>query len=221
MAGGDVSPAASVLQSLGQIPVEKRGVGRDACGVERIKEPLVEVEAFGVRSAGALGEDARPGDREAEGLRAQILHQGDVLFIEVIKVVGHVGGFALMGLAGRVRKGVPHGGAAAVGADGALDLISGGCGAPQKSLREGVRRGLGDLREIGRGGAKNKRLAGRRGRESEGGPQEAATFHVNLGTVGTAYSDQRLKQTTFSRNARSLCRADRRRARISVAVLSI
>ena len=40
----------------------------------------------------------------------------------------------LVNFAGRVTEGIPHGGPAAVGLDGAFDLIGRGGGAPEESL---------------------------------------------------------------------------------------
>ena len=86
-----------------------------------------------------VGEDAGPGEGEAEGLDAEVAHERDVLRIAVVEVVGDVAGIAVGGLAGGVREGVPDGGAAAVFVDGAFDLIGGGGGAPEEAF--GRRRG--------------------------------------------------------------------------------
>ena len=63
-------PAASVFEGLGQVPVEEGAEGLDSGGEEGVYEAVVEVEAFGVRGAGAGGEDAGPGYGEAEGFEA-------------------------------------------------------------------------------------------------------------------------------------------------------
>ena len=67
-------PAAFVFEGLGQIPVEESAVGLDAVGEELVEHAVVEVETFGVGRACACGEDARPCDREAVGLEAEVLH---------------------------------------------------------------------------------------------------------------------------------------------------
>src|SRR5262249_49689841 len=75
--------------------------------------------------AGALGEDPRPGDREAVGGGADRLHQRDVLLIPVVVVVRHIAGVAVLDLAWRVGKGVPDRRPLAVLVPRALDLIRG------------------------------------------------------------------------------------------------
>ena len=83
-------PAARLLQPLRQVPVEERGVGDDAGVEEGVHEAAVEVEALRVHGAAALGQDPRPGDGEAIGLEAELLHEGDVVAPAVIVVAGHV-----------------------------------------------------------------------------------------------------------------------------------
>lgn len=152
VAGGAVGPAALVLQSLGEIPVEEGAEGLDAGGVKRVDEALVEVEAFGVRRAGAGGKNARPRDGEAEAFNAEALHECDVVFVEVEEVVGDVAGLALEGFARRVGEGVPDGRSAAVFVDRAFHLIAGGRRAPDEILREAARNGRFDGGQGLRGG---------------------------------------------------------------------
>jgi hypothetical protein len=56
-----VLPSALVLERLRQIPVVERGERRDARRDQLVHQPVVKVEAFRVRRARALREDARPG----------------------------------------------------------------------------------------------------------------------------------------------------------------
>jgi hypothetical protein len=103
--------AGAVLERLGQIPVVQGGERLDPGREQLIQQAAVEVEALGVGGAGALGEDPRPGDREAVGGGADVLHQGDVFCVPVVVVVGHVAGVAVGDVAGRVGVGVPDRGA--------------------------------------------------------------------------------------------------------------
>jgi hypothetical protein len=143
-------PAAFVFEGLGEVPVEEGAVGLDVVGEEFVDEAAVEVDALGVGSAGASGEDARPADGETVGLEAHRFHEGDVLLVEMVVIVGDVAGVAVVGLAGSVGEGVPDGGTAAVFVDGAFDLIGSGGGAPEEVFGEGV--GEGGFSAHGRGG---------------------------------------------------------------------
>src|SRR5262249_54550158 len=99
-------------------------------------EAAVEVEALGVGRAGALGEDPRPGDREPVRVRADVLHQRDVLLVAVVMVVGDVAGVVILDLPGRMGVGVPDRDALAVLVPGPLDLIGGRRDAPVEPVRE-------------------------------------------------------------------------------------
>ncbi len=101
-------PAAFVFEGLGEVPVEERAVGLDVGGEELVDEAVVEVEALGVGRAGALREDARPGDGEAVGLEAEGLHELDVFFVAVVVVVGDVAGVSVVGLAGQCGRRCPR-----------------------------------------------------------------------------------------------------------------
>src|SRR5262249_816278 len=96
----------------------------------------VEVEALGVRLTGTFGEDARPTDGEPIRGRAQVPHQGDVLLVPVVVVVGDVAGVAVLDLARRVRVRVPDRLALAVLVPGALDLVGRRGSAPVKAVWE-------------------------------------------------------------------------------------
>ena len=73
-----VAPAAEVGQRRRKLPVVEGGEGPDAAGEQAVDQPVVEVEALGVRRAAAFGQDARPGHREAVGVEAGALHQVEV-----------------------------------------------------------------------------------------------------------------------------------------------
>jgi hypothetical protein len=133
---GSAGPATFVLEGLGQIPVEERGVRLDAGGLQFLEEALVKVEAFGIGRARALRENARPSDGEAECFRAQFLHERDILLVAVKEIVGDIGRFVMPDFARCVAEGVPHRGPAAVGIDGAFDLIGCSGGTPEESLWE-------------------------------------------------------------------------------------
>ena len=135
-------PAARLLQPLRKVPVEQRGVGDDARVEQGVHQAAVEVEALRVHGAASLGQDPRPGDGEAIGLEAELLHEGDVVAPEVIVIAGHVADGAVPDPAGRPAEPVPDGFAASVPVGRALDLISGGGGAPDEPVRKAVARRL-------------------------------------------------------------------------------
>ena len=63
--------ASRCLESLREVPVEERDVWFDAVGVALIDDAIVEVQALGIRLAGAVGKNARPRDRETVALEAE------------------------------------------------------------------------------------------------------------------------------------------------------
>jgi hypothetical protein len=130
-------PAARFLQALREVPVEEGRVGDDARFQQGVHQPAVEVEALLVHGAAPFGQDARPGDREAIGLEAELLHEGDVFAPPVIVVAGHVARGPVADPARRAAEPVPDGLPASVPVRGALDLIGGGGGAPDEPGREG------------------------------------------------------------------------------------
>src|SRR5882724_8925585 len=99
LGGVSVLPAALVFEYLGKVPVVERAVRLDARVTKLIDHVLVEVQPFGVRSTCTLREDPRPCDGEAAGLEADLLHEGDVLLVEMEVVVGDVAGVSVEGLA--------------------------------------------------------------------------------------------------------------------------
>ena len=65
-------PAALVLERLREVPVVQRHERLDAVREQVVDEPVVEVEARLVHAPAALGQDARPRDREAERAEAEL-----------------------------------------------------------------------------------------------------------------------------------------------------
>jgi hypothetical protein len=116
--------------------VIKRGIRLDTVGEQLVHEAIVEIEAFRVRRPVAVWKHPRPGDREAIGLGAEILDEADILFIEVIMIVGAIGVGAVLDLAGRVAEGVPDRHPAAILMNGAFDLVGRCRRAPDEAARE-------------------------------------------------------------------------------------
>ena len=127
-------PAAPVLEGLGQVPVVEREHRLDAPLPEAVDEPPVEVQALPVNRPAPDRLDAGPGDGEAVGLQPDLGHQVEVLFQAVVVVAGYVSGVAVEHLARRVGEGVPDRGAPPPLVRGALDLVRGRRGAPQKTF---------------------------------------------------------------------------------------
>jgi len=59
-----IGPAAGLLQSLRKIPMIERTQRTNFYFEERIGESFVVIETFRIRCTGAIGLDARPGDRK-------------------------------------------------------------------------------------------------------------------------------------------------------------
>ena len=76
-------------------------------GEERVDEPAVVVDALLVRAPAADRLDARPGDREAVALEAEVAQDRDVLVVAVVGVAGEVAGVAVLHAARRVGEAVP------------------------------------------------------------------------------------------------------------------
>ena len=129
-------PAARVLEHLRRVPVEERHVRVDAVAEQLVDEPVVEVETCCVDAAAALGQDARPRDREAERVEAELAHQRDVVAVAVVEVARDRAVVAVPDLAGRGAEAVPDALAAAVFVRRAFDLVRGGCRAPDEVGRE-------------------------------------------------------------------------------------
>ena len=129
-----VEPAAAVVQRRRQVPVEQRGVRRDAVLQQLVDQPRVEVQPLRIDPAGALGKHARPVDAEAVAIEAQRLHQLHVLTVTAVVVAGDVAGVAVGHHPGRMREALPDAGAGAVGQRRAFDLVSGSGGAPMETV---------------------------------------------------------------------------------------
>src|SRR4029453_11276849 len=128
--------AVLVLQRLREIPVIERDERLDPVCAQLVGQALVEVDAFRVRRTVTLREDARPGDREAVGVGADVLHQRDVFLVAVIVIVGDVAGVAVLDLPGGVRERVPDRRPLAVLVPRRLDLVRGGSDAPIETFGE-------------------------------------------------------------------------------------
>ena len=79
----------------------------DAGGQQLVDEPGVEVDTRVVERTPSVGLDARPGDREAIGVDAELPHECDVVAVAVVVVAGDVARVAAEHLAGRVREAIP------------------------------------------------------------------------------------------------------------------
>ena len=128
--GVAIGPAAAVLQRLRQIPVVEGGVGRDPGRVQLVDEAAVEIETLGVGTTAPGGKDARPGDGEAIAAEAELAHERDVLRVPMEVIAGDIARVAVGDRAGGMAEDVPDRLPAATLADGALDLIGRGGGAP-------------------------------------------------------------------------------------------
>ena len=131
-------PAAGIGQRERQVPVIERDGRSDAARQQAVDQALVEVQAGGVEPAAALGQHARPGDREAVALQIQLLHQVQVLRPAAVVIAGDVAMAAVADATCFVRKAVPPAGPPTVDGDAALDLVGRGRGAEQKAGRERV-----------------------------------------------------------------------------------
>ena len=132
-------PAALVLERLRQIPVVQGRERRHPLLEQLVDEPVVEVEPRLVHLAAPFREDARPRDREAEGVEPELAHQPDVVGEAVVEVARDRAALAVPHLPRRRTEPIPDALAAAVLVDGAFDLVRRGRGAPGEI---GWKRGL-------------------------------------------------------------------------------
>ena len=107
------------------------------------EEIVVELDALGVDFAGAVGEDAAPGDGEANAVDAELLAQLQVDGVLVVEVRSGIGGEAPLGL----QKVVPGNLALTVSAGLALYLVGSGGAAKDKVLGK-LRGRVGDASRI-------------------------------------------------------------------------
>ena len=129
---GALVPAAALLQELRQVPVVERGPGLQAAFQHAVDQALVEVQAFRIRPAARLAEDARPGNREAVGIQAEIARDVQVFRPAVVVVAGHRPVRAVADLARRGGEAVPDRFDPAILLRRALDLVGRGGAAPQE-----------------------------------------------------------------------------------------
>ena len=107
------------------------------------EEIVVELDTLGVDFAGAVGEDAAPGDGEADAVDAELLAQFQIDGILVVEVRSGIGGKAPLGL----QEVVPGDFALTVGAGLALYLVSSSGAAKDKVLGK-LRRRVGDASRV-------------------------------------------------------------------------
>jgi hypothetical protein len=128
-----VFPAAmGILERLRHVPVIKGRDRFDAMRQQGIDQTVIEGQSRLVDGVPAIGQHARPTDREAVGLQAQFGHQGDILAEPVVMIDGHVAGAALEGAARLLAERIPDRGTFPVLVPGSFDLIGGGGGAPEE-----------------------------------------------------------------------------------------
>ena len=84
--GITVAPAAFCLDCGGQVKMVHRHQRLDVVFQTFINQVVVVFDTLGVDSACPFGNQPRPGDREAVGLKAHFRHQLDIFFIVVVLV---------------------------------------------------------------------------------------------------------------------------------------
>ncbi len=107
------------------------------------KQVVVELDALGVNLAGAVGEDAAPGNGEADAVDAKLLAQLQVDGVLVVEVRSGIGGKAPLGL----QEVVPGDLALTVSAGLALNLVGSGGAAKDKVLGK-LRGRVGDASRV-------------------------------------------------------------------------
>ena len=107
------------------------------------EEIVVELDALGVDFAGAVGEDAAPGDGEADAVDAEFLAQLQIDRVLVVEVGGGIGRETALGL----QEVVPGDLALTVGSGLALYLVGSGGAAKDKVLGK-LRGRVGDASRI-------------------------------------------------------------------------
>ena len=81
-----VAPAALFLEGRRQVEVVHRHQRLDAVFEALVDDVVVVLDALGVNSTCPLGDQPRPGDRKAVGLKAHLGHQRDVFLVMVVLV---------------------------------------------------------------------------------------------------------------------------------------
>ena len=108
--------------------------GLDAVFQKGVDEVPVVLDPLLVDGAGPVGKDPAPGDGEAVGGEAHLLHQGHVLPEMVVLIAGHLGGGEAEGLVAVLVYHVLLRGFFSVLIGGALHLVGAGGGPPEKAL---------------------------------------------------------------------------------------
>ena len=146
--GGALVPAAAVLQVLRQVPVVEGGPGLQAAFQHAVHQARIEIQALFVGLAAHLGEDARPGDREAVGVQSHVAADVEVFRPAVVVVAGDKPVGTVLDSTWRGGETVPDRFDPAVFLAGAFDLVRRGGAAPQEvggeiAARWGARLGTG------------------------------------------------------------------------------
>src|SRR6266571_8272011 len=88
-----------------------------------IREALEIVQALGIRFAGAVGLDARPGNGKAIAFQIHLLQQRHVFLVAMIGVASDVAGVSTLYFADGVRETVPDRFSLAIFVPASLNLI--------------------------------------------------------------------------------------------------
>ena len=128
--GFAVEEVALLKEGERRIEVVQRDERLDVVLVALGEEVVVELHALGVDLAGAVGEDAAPGDGEANAVDAELLAQLQIDGVLVVEVGSGIGGEAALGL----QEVVPGNLTLTVGAGLAFYLVGSGGAAKDKAL---------------------------------------------------------------------------------------
>src|SRR5947209_10683253 len=120
----------AILECLRQVPVVERDKWRDVDAEECIDELFIKIEAGRVLFPLALWENARPRDREAIGVHAQLLHHLNIFTPAVIMVIGNLAGLVVEHIACNAAKAVPDRFTTPIFSGCAFDLIGSGRDSP-------------------------------------------------------------------------------------------
>ena len=102
-----VEPAALVVERKRVIPVKQGNERFNLLFKQFIDEAVVEIHAFGVYFASAIGEDAWPRERETVGLQPDCSHQVDVAGVMFVVITGAIAVISVKNVAAFVGKSVP------------------------------------------------------------------------------------------------------------------
>ena len=131
-----IEPPAEIVQRGRQVPVIEGDQRLDPVREERVDEPVVKVDAGGIRSTSSPGHHAAPRDAEPVCVDPEPPHQRDVVGVPAVVVTGDVARLAVVHAVRRVREAVPDAGPGAVGERRALDLVGRRRRAPEEVVRE-------------------------------------------------------------------------------------